>query len=232
MLIQRERSTELELLDGDQIPFEEIRQNLIELNTINTLLGGHKITIDGVRKFLPFVNEPIHIVEIGSGGGDHLKEIGDFLKKKGLRFKLTGIDIKQDCVDYAKRQYPFIEFVCSDYKDISFEQKPDIIFNSLFCHHFTNEQLVDMLQWMKRNSTRGFFINDLQRNSMAYYAIKWLTRLFSKSYLVKHDAPLSVARSFARKDWHSIFKLSGIDEYEVEWKWAFRYLVSVGCKAE
>ncbi|RZL98962.1 MAG: SAM-dependent methyltransferase, partial [Pedobacter sp.] len=44
------RSYEKELLDADDIPFDDIQQNMQELNTINTLLGGHGITIKGLKK--------------------------------------------------------------------------------------------------------------------------------------------------------------------------------------
>jgi hypothetical protein len=112
-----------------------------------------------------------------------------------------------------------------DYSKVNFESKPDVIFSSLFCHHFTEKQLVEMLTWMKANSTKGFFINDLQRNAVAYYLIKWITKLFSKSYLVKNDAPLSVARGFHKKEWQAIFEKAGIKNYTIRWKWAFRYLI-------
>jgi hypothetical protein len=84
---------------------------------------------------------------------------------------------------------------------------------------------VGQLQWMKENSTIGFFINDIQRNYIAYYAIKLLTTLFSKSYLVKNDAPLSVARGFTRNEWKQLFAQAGITNYTIQWKWAFRYLI-------
>lgn len=38
------RSYQKELLDGDNIPFDDIKQNMKELNIINTLLGGHDIS--------------------------------------------------------------------------------------------------------------------------------------------------------------------------------------------
>ena len=41
------RSYQKELLDGEQIPFADIKVNMEELNTINTLLGGHAITVKG-----------------------------------------------------------------------------------------------------------------------------------------------------------------------------------------
>lgn len=212
-----------ELLDADNIPFEDIKRNMQELNTINALLGGHAITIDGVKKFTK-EKTSLHICEIGCGGGDNLQAIS---KIKNINFSFTGIDLKNECIDFAKLQYPSVHvtWIISDYSKVSFETKPDVIFSSLFCHHFTEHQLVFMLQWMKKNSTKGFFINDLQRNTIAYYLIKWLTKLFSKSYLVKNDAPLSVARGFHKKEWIAIFEKAGITNYTIQWKWAFRYLI-------
>ena len=46
----KNRSSELELLDGENIPFNHIHQNMIELNFINTWLGGHGITLKGFKK--------------------------------------------------------------------------------------------------------------------------------------------------------------------------------------
>jgi len=48
----RYRSYKKELLDNDAIPFEDIRINMRELNTINTWLGGHAITLAGFKKIL------------------------------------------------------------------------------------------------------------------------------------------------------------------------------------
>ncbi len=78
---------------------------------------------------------------------------------------------------------------------------------------------------MQSNSIKGFFINDLHRHPLAYYSIKLLTTVFSKSYLVKNDAPLSVARGFKASEWKKILKSAGINNYRVNWKWAFRHLV-------
>ena len=138
-----------------------------------------------------------------------------------------GIDINPECIRAARSKSDMeqSDFIISDYKEFIFREKPDIIFSSLFCHHFSNEELVLMLQWMRSNSRTGFFINDLHRHVVAYYSIKWMTKFFSKSYLVKNDAPLSVQRSFVRKDWEDLLKMASIETYSIEWKWAFRWLI-------
>ena len=222
----RYRSYQKELLDNDAIPFEDIRINMLEINTINTLLGGHKITLDGFKKLIK-KRRFVHVCEIGCGDGNNLFVIAKWCKKKGIDLKITGVDIKQECIDSAKKNYNTLnaEWIAKDYCAIDFNPKPDIIFSSLFCHHFTDEQLVKQLQWMQLNSTIGFFINDLQRNRLAYLSIKIITTLFSKSYLVKNDAPLSVARGFHKNEWLKIFKDGRINNFIIQWKWAFRYLI-------
>ena len=225
----RKRSYQKELLDGQHIPFAHIRQNMQELNTINHYLGGHAITLAGVKALLKEkpTSQTVQVVEIGSGGGDNLRVIKEWAGKVKREVRLLGVDYNKDCVAYAQDQprNKGIGFLHSDYKQVSFTEKPDIIFSSLFCHHFEEEDLVLMLQWMQQNSRIGFFINDLHRHPLAYYSIKGITQLFSNSYLVKNDAPISVQRGFIRKDWERLFAKAGITSFQCEWKWAFRWLV-------
>ncbi|MBC7866325.1 MAG: methyltransferase domain-containing protein [Gloeobacteraceae cyanobacterium ES-bin-316] len=224
----QERSLQKELLDAADIPFEDIKKNMQELDTVNRLLGGHQITLQGLQAIMGASTKKIKICEIGCGGGDNLRAVYEYCKRKNIAVELTGIDIKKECIDYAVERNAGLpaRWICSDYRlaDLS-SIAPDIVFSSLFCHHFTKEELIKMMGWMKENCQAGFFVNDLQRHSLAYYSIKWLTRLFSKSYLVKNDAPLSVARGFVKKEWQEIFSQAGIPDFSINWKWAFRYLI-------
>ena len=127
----------------------------------------------------------------------------------------------------GKRLLSNTQWITADYKEARLDKQPDIIFSSLFCHHFTDREMVKQLQWMQANARLGFFINDLHRHRVAYYSIKTLTALFSNSYLVKHDAPLSVARGFTQKEWLQLFNTAGISNFSIEWKWAFRWLIVV-----
>ena len=226
------RSTQAELLDADDIPFEDIKQNMKELNFINTWLGGHAITIAGIKNILSASKaqfKSLRICEAGCGGGDNLLAIEQWCLKNNIAVHLTGIDKKKECIDYAKEKTADTKYtwILSDYNLVNFaHQKPDIIFASLFCHHFNDDDLVLMMQWMQDNSRVGFFINDLHRNMLAYYSIKALTRLFSNSYLVKNDAPLSVQRGFKKREWETIMQRANIQNYSIKWKWAFRWLIT------
>lgn len=231
MLSFKQRSYKKELLDQNDIPFEDIKRNMEELDFINRKLGGHDITLDGIVTLIKgqmSFNKQVHIVEIGCGGGDNLRSIKEWAIYSKLPVKLTGIDINEECIAFAKQQKrnSGIEFIHSAYHETFFTKKPEIIFSSLFCHHFTNKELIEMLQWKKQNSTIGFFINDLHRHPLAYYLIKILTKCFSKSYLVKNDAPLSVQRGFQKQDWKILFEEAGIANFKCRRKWAFRWLIT------
>ncbi|MEO5967200.1 MAG: methyltransferase domain-containing protein [Ferruginibacter sp.] len=220
------RSEEKEILDEPDIDFEEIKINMQELNIINKKLGGHKINIDGLKEIIGSNRNEITICEIGCGGGDNLHYIERWCTKNNIKVSFIAIDIKAECIKYGKETYPKLkaEWIISDYSKVNFVNKPDVIFSSLFCHHFSNDEIISMIEWMQVNSKKGFFINDLQRNIFAYYSIKFLTSIFSKSRLVKNDAPISVLRGFKKADWQKIIK-NFSTKFDIRYKWAFRYLI-------
>jgi 2-polyprenyl-3-methyl-5-hydroxy-6-metoxy-1,4-benzoquinol methylase len=169
------------------------------------------------------------LVDIGCGGGDTLKQIYSWTKKNKRNINLFGIDIKPVCIEYAKTnsENEKINYICDDYRNVFNHLKEvDIIHACLFCHHLSEAELIELVRFAERNKTT-LIINDLERNVIAYYAIKILTKLFSKSYLVKNDAPLSVARGFKKQEWIDILAKSGVKNYSVKNKWAFRHEVIV-----
>lgn len=130
-------------------------------------------------------------------------------------------------VQYARHR-------CADFKEINvvqhdvfseaFAQQPyDIIVCSLFCHHFTDAQLVQMFWQLHQQAQLGVIINDLHRHWLAYYSIKYITTAFSGSYLVKNDAPLSVWRAFKRDELKKLVEQAGVTNYKLRWMWAFRW---------
>jgi 2-polyprenyl-3-methyl-5-hydroxy-6-metoxy-1,4-benzoquinol methylase len=222
------RSLQKELLDADDIPTADLYQNLKELDIINTLLGGYNITFSALKKVVK-PSKSYTLIDIGCGGGDTLKHIKRWQLRKKLDLKLIGIDLKSVCIDYASRQTAGqnIELICDDYRNM-FRHVPqiDIIHACLFCHHLTEAQLIELIQFANERRIT-LVINDLERNPLAYYSIKILTHLFSKSYLVKNDAALSVARGFKKKEWLAIIEKAGATDFSVKNKWAFRHEIII-----
>ena len=137
-----------------------------------------------------------------------------------------GIDANPNVIKYAKHKHGElgIDFLARNiFEPLFAKRKFDVILATLFTHHFTNNQLVFLIQqWLQQVST-GIVINDLHRHALAYKSIAFLTKKFSKSNMVIEDAPLSVARGFLKRDWEEILEGAGVNNYTLRWRWAFRW---------
>lgn len=224
----KHRSNKKELLDEDNIPQKDLFLNLNELDTINHLLGGYNITFSALKKIVQ-PGHQLNLVDIGCGGGDTLKRINAWKTKNNYNINLFGVDLKQVCIDYAilRNKTNETQFICDDYRN-SFKHIPKIhiIHACLFCHHLSENEIIELIRFAINNKSI-LVINDLERNPIAYYSIKCLTKLFSGSYLVKNDAPLSVLRGFKKREWISILQKAGSVNFSVINKWAFRHEVIV-----
>ena len=220
-------------MDDLTLANDALRQNLDELETINTWLGGYAPVLDALARLRPQFpkGRPLRLADLGSGGGDTLRHVAHWARKNGVSADLTGIDANDFMLEYAaakSQAYSEISYQQFDIFSPEFQtQSYDIFTCSLFCHHFTDDELVDLLRQWHRQAQVAIVINDLHRHWLAYHSIKWLTRLFGDSYLVKHDAPLSVARAFQRADWVALLQRAGIKRYELRWRWAFRWQVII-----
>lgn len=223
------RAYEEELMDDLDSGGEIIDQTLRELETVNRLLGGNHVTINGLDKLLSkhSKNEQIIIADLGCGGGDIMILVAKWARNKGYSVQLKGYDANPNIISYAQRN-------CSDYPEISFytedifsdrfkANRYDIVICTLFTHHFKDEQLISIFHQFKTQAKIGVVINDLHRHWLAYHSIKLLTQLFSKSPMVQYDAPLSVRRAFRKNELKKIMKSAKINTFSLKWMWAFRW---------
>jgi 2-polyprenyl-3-methyl-5-hydroxy-6-metoxy-1,4-benzoquinol methylase len=226
------RSSEEEIMDDLSASGPVINQTLVELETINTLLGGNYVTLNGLDKLIQgkSLKNTLRIADLGCGGGDILRLVSNWLEKKEINAELIGFDANPNIIAFAQKHtsqknisYQAVNIFSDDFKTQQF----DVVIATLFFHHFDSDQLAEFLNQLRRQTSIGIVINDLHRHWFAYYSIKWLTALFSKSPMVKNDAALSVARSFRKKDWITILEKAGIKQYRMRWMWAFRWQVII-----
>ena len=223
------RSAEKEHLDNSVIATRDLYQTLIELDVINTYLGGYKASLQGLKDILK-TKKPIRtILDIGFGGGDSIKQLSKFADSRKLPLFFYGVDLKDDCINYAEENLTSLKnkkLICDDYRNIAPEllEKIDIIHCSLFLHHLSDQEIVSLFKFGRAHQSI-LLANDLHRNWLAYYSIKFLTAVFSKSWLVKNDACLSVRRAFKKSELESLLQQAGYKNYSVKWSWAFRFIV-------
>lgn len=225
-----QRCYDKEIMDDLEVGGEVLKQTLRELRTINRFLGGNYVTTSGLEILLDRdKNRKYTIADIGCGGGDMLRVMADWASKNGYDCQFVGIDANDHTVAMAKenlKNYPNVSFLTQNVFDREFESiKVDVFTCTLFTHHFTDEELIVLMKVFKKGASLGIIVNDLHRHPLAYYSIKLLTRLFSKSPMVQNDGPLSVLRGFSRKDIKRVLQKAGMGAFNIKWNWAFRWRV-------
>ncbi len=226
---KHQRQTEPEIMDLPDLPNEDIRLAISEIEKINRLFGGFYPTLSALKHF-PAKKEVYSLQDWGCGSGDLLRKISKWSKKRGYSFDLVGIDRDSETIQLAREKTleKEISFKCLDvFSPELIPESVDIVSSCLFTHHFNNEEWVLLIQKMFSVCRKGVIINDLHRHPIPYYVIGLLTKWFAKSYMVKNDASLSVAKGFKRTEIISLLNKAGISRYSIQWKWAFRWIIII-----
>lgn len=201
MLDFSRRSTQKELMDfAENYSDELMARTYREINFINKyLLGDYFILRDVARMARASGRRELTVIDLGCGNGDLLRKIQHHLGSKGYTITAVGYDpylsTTGGTADEAHALYLY-----DDWAQLTAAHTIDITVTSLTLHHLYGEELAEALQRLQATPRIGFVISDLVRSKVAYYIIKVLTALFSRSILVKNDACLSVWRGFSRTD--------------------------------
>jgi 2-polyprenyl-3-methyl-5-hydroxy-6-metoxy-1,4-benzoquinol methylase len=223
------RTQEAEIMDDFSLQGRQLRAALDQIARINQLLGGNKVTLNGVNEILEKVHPSkiIVIADVGCGNGDMLRMLADYGLKNNLNFKLIGIDANAFTVNYAKtlsNDYANVEYLCLDIFSEEFSAiNYDIVLCTLTLHHFTNEQILNIMTTFNSNASVGVVINDLHRSKLAYRLFKLICIVFNLSKMSREDGLVSILRGFRKNELEEFSKKLNLKNYTIKWKWAFRY---------
>jgi ubiquinone/menaquinone biosynthesis C-methylase UbiE len=226
------RSTAPEKMDAPGIPEGDLRRALRDIDRINRWLGGYKLVFGALKNLPAFQRkEPMTLMDLGCGSGDIIRAVSKWAKRSGHPLRFIGVDMNPTMTRLAGNccvLHENVSFRTADvFDDILLKDQPDIVMSTLFVHHFDREALIRLLKRMLELARQTVIINDPDRHPLAYYGIKYLTRMFSASYLVHYDAPLSVARSLTRSEWIDVLQAAGITNYTMRWRWAWRWEIVI-----
>ena len=191
------RAQEDEIMDDLSRPTHEFAQAYRELTIINRWLGG----IRAIERFLPSIPNPL-MLDVAAGACD----VSEALTGR-ISSRIVVLDRNAAGLKLGKRSLP----VVADALEMPFrDQTFDVVMASLFFHHLSNEDCVRVLAHMWRIAKRLVLVNDLHRHPVAYFSIRGLTSIFSKSEMVRHDGPVSVRRAFRPAELLDIAKKAGV----------------------
>ena len=223
------RTGESEIMDDFALEGQELQEALDKIAKINQLLGGNKLTLQGLKILIKNLDKSKEytIVDIGCGNGDMLLYIANFGLENGYNFNLIGIDANAFTINHAvnlSQNYRNISYKCEDVFGKQFEElNYDIVLCTLTLHHFKDNEILNLVRVFYKNSTIGIIINDLHRSKLAYRLFQVVGLVFNLNRMSRQDGLVSILRGYKKEEIVTFAKKLGFDNYILQWKWAFRY---------
>lgn len=217
-----------ELLDLDEAPFEEVRDSLNDVQTVNRYLSGYRVLLHHAEKFLKSqkASRPVTILDAATGSADQPIALAKMARKLNIPVRIFAIDINFKMLKFAREMtanFPEIELIQCDVLSLPFpEGSIDLAVNNLSLHHFAWEKAVAILGAIYKISRLGIIVNDLHRSRVAHAAIFLLTRMLTKNRLTRYDAPVSVMNAFTPAEFCDLAKQAGIPHFEVHRHFPYR----------
>ena len=218
------------MMDAPGVTAADFAACLRDLATVNTVTRARPPTLrwlaDATAAMAP--GTAFTLVDVGYGEGDMLRAIHRWATAAGFRPRLIGIDLNplsEAAARAATDPVLGIGYRTGDVFDFAPAEPVDFIVSSLVTHHLDDRQVGRFLMWMETKAVRGWFVNDLRRHWFAFYGFRLLASVMRWHRFVRHDGPVSVARSFVPGDWARALANAGISGATVEKVFPFRLCV-------
>jgi 2-polyprenyl-3-methyl-5-hydroxy-6-metoxy-1,4-benzoquinol methylase len=161
---------------------------------------------------------------------------------KELRCRVEGWDISQTACDAAtgnaarqiakraasknddqnKSKICFRQANVFDVPSVQF----DFVYCSLFLHHFSETQAIEVLTNMKRMAKVALLVDDLLRNRLGFFLAKLGCYGLSRSPVVHFDGPQSVRAAFSEAEVMQLADQAQLQGATLKRHWPQRYLLT------
>jgi hypothetical protein len=195
------RATAIEFLDQPDCEPALAAASYRFMETVNCRFGG----ICTVQRFLAAETagrhdgSPLRILDIGSGSCDIPLAVSQWARAQGIPLHFTCLEMADHAVNIAREQLaragnPDVQLLQED----AFIHQPaepyDYAVASMCFHHFSNAQILTLLQKLRGFVLNSVLINDLRRSRLASLLVR--LPLAGMPSGVRHDAQLSIRRGF------------------------------------
>jgi 2-polyprenyl-3-methyl-5-hydroxy-6-metoxy-1,4-benzoquinol methylase len=209
-----------ELLD-DPAPMAELAESLRDVERLNALFAGRRVTLNGVQRLLAEVDptRPITVLDVGTGSADIPRALVRWARKHRRGVRVIAMDLDASVLQVAAgttAAYPEISLVRGDALALPVRSESvDIVISALVLHHLEPADAAAFLAEMDGAARIGFVVNDLTRGRLALAAVWIATRLLARSAMSRHDGPLSVKRAYTRDEMRALAEKAGIVDLAV-----------------
>jgi 2-polyprenyl-3-methyl-5-hydroxy-6-metoxy-1,4-benzoquinol methylase len=178
----------------------------------------------------------LEILDLGCGSGDVAMTVASRLQSR-LECRVTGWDMSSVAIEQAREQSQksgdhfgsAVQFDVANVFEIpsKLADKPifDVVYCSLFLHHFGDDQSAEILSIMKRLSRLAIIVDDLCRSRLGWILAKIGCKLLSRSRVVQFDGPQSVRAAYTESEILALANRVGLTPNRLHRHWPERFLL-------
>jgi 2-polyprenyl-3-methyl-5-hydroxy-6-metoxy-1,4-benzoquinol methylase len=204
----------------DTLPPEEARASLADLVRVNKYWGGHSTLRKLVDRVIP-PGQTFSLLDVGAASGD----MGKYLREWRPLARVTSLDYLESHLAGGSGQRVAGDAFALPFAPRSF----DYVFSSLFLHHFTDEQVVELLAGFGRVARKQVLVIDLWRHPVPYYFISQTRWLFGWDPVTVYDGAISVEAAFRPEELTNLARRAGLAAPEARtFVPAFRIALAAG----
>ncbi len=210
--------------------------------------AAHELALDGLRRInrsshaADHLAEPIiamarrrnlkrlSMLDVACGGGD--VPIGVVLRARnvGIEIDLTLLDRSATALHYAAAKADRLGIACQCVESDCLARVPssrfDVVTNSLFLHHVAGpRQVVDFLKSLRETARRLVVVDDLRRCRGGWFGAWIFSRIMTRSEIVHHDAPVSAAAAWTRRELTEFAAEAKLRGAAIERHWPWRMIL-------
>jgi SAM-dependent methyltransferase len=226
------RQRRAELMDQPDLDAAEHAHALRGLARINWLSRSDAILWPAIARLArnSARGQVIRILDIASGGGDVPIALARRARRAGIRAEVDGCDASPTAVRFAEQGAAkaglSLRFFTLDVLNDPIPAGYDIVTCSLFLHHLDEQEACSLLRKASAATGRLLLVNDLVRGAVGYLLAWSACRLLTRSAVVHHDGPASVAGAFTLAEASKLAENAGLAGANLTRHWPQRFLLS------
>lgn len=221
-----------ELMDAPELQAEPHRLALSGLRRINLFSRSAAAIAAAILAVVPQqLEKPLTVLDIGCGSGDVTAGVFRRLHRTGLAIRICGWDRSATAIETASAlgesvaQPLDLKFAVHDAFGETTDRF-DIVYCSLFLHHFENADAQRLLRQMERLALQAVIVDDLVRSRTGLLLAKAGCRLLSRSPIVHTDGPQSVLAAFTLAEVRSLAAQAGLNDFRLRTHWPQRFTLT------
>jgi 2-polyprenyl-3-methyl-5-hydroxy-6-metoxy-1,4-benzoquinol methylase len=173
---------------------------------------------------------PLRVLDLATGSGDLPARLACQARREKVELSLAGCDLSTTAIELAKHRAEKnnvnVELFQRDVVRQPIPNGYHVVIASLFLHHLTESEAVQLLRKMALAAVRLVLVNDLNRSPFNLGLVTMASRILTRSSIVRHDGPASVRAAFTMAEARQLAARAGLVDADVQPQFPCRWLLA------